>query len=82
MLGYTINPLSVLPAFKQLVFLLAPEIIIKLIYKGYSITTTLRTVLGDVLDHLHCVAISRLLHLSGGLPGFLCLVEVEDVVEP
>ena len=84
------NPLSVLPALKQLEFLLASGILIKLLYKGYIITTTSfvfwfssfsRTVLGDVLDHLHCVILSWLHHLSGGLPGFLSLVEVEDVVE-
>ena len=47
----------------------------------FFIIKALRTDQRDVLDHLHCVALSRLLHLSGGLPGFLCLVEVEDVVE-
>ena len=62
---------------------------------GYSITTTLflglifllmlssssRTELGNIVDHLHCVAISLHSHFSNRLPGFVCLVEVEDGVE-
>ena len=39
------------------------------------------TKLGDIINGLNCVASSRLLHLSGGLPGFLSLVEGEDGVE-
>ena len=40
-----------------------------------------RTVLGDIVDNIHCEPISRHSHLSSWLPGFLCLVEGEDGVE-
>ena len=60
---------------EPLEFLLAPEF-----KKNKKKTSSSGTVQGDISSDLNCVPRSRLLHLSGGLPGFLCLVKEEDGV--
>ena len=46
----------------------------------FMLSSSSRTELGDILSELDCVFISWHGHVPSWIPGFLCLVEGEDVL--
>ena len=65
----------------MLIYILSTMVFLRLIFL-FMLSSSLRAELGDTFNHLNCMTISRLSHFPGWLPGFLCLVEEEDGVEP